>query len=465
MKNLQTLNLLPILALASLCFKTSGSVSLLPVLSGPDMAYLGSRVAFRCIAPDSSPPVTYKLIKDGGVPITTAIDFEGDQHVPLFLKVAATSEGSYHCNATTRENTGISNIIKLSVVTPPSNTRVISEPFPPVAYEGSRIVLSCNVRKGSHLSYSWFFNKKGVTSSTSPLFHLTGNKLVMENVTPEHAGHYYCQAWSMVKDIRRFSISTEVQVTVKVYVSKPKISFFIFKEGAGYRGNVTCWSTRGSLPVNFSLSVDGREEGSFTATESLTASFLVAMVPGLDMGVARCQVKTEAQELISEPVTLEVVPVGGGVKVEVEYLYRADSNLAAARLSCHVSRGTFPYISWSFNNTVLPTHVDSHIQSVLPHFAYSNQRQTLVLTNLSPEESGYFRCRVRDSYDDSGPWVESAAVLVYQDNASNETQGQIAMTNSDALPPPAPTSQSGGKQGDASSTDCDDQSQTIETTV
>ncbi|XP_035039746.1 Fc receptor-like protein 5 isoform X1 [Hippoglossus stenolepis] len=414
MKNLQTLYLLPLLALASLFIKISGSVSPRPVLTGPHMAYLNSRVAFRCTAPDSSPPVTYQLMRDGGIPIATGIDLQGDQSAPFFLKVAATSEGSYHCKATNEGGTGVSNIITLSVVIPASNTRVTAEPFPPVAYEGSRIILKCNVTRGSHLSYTWFFNRKALTSSTSPLFHLTGNELVMEQATPEHAGHYSCRAWSMVQDNTRFSSSTEVKVTVKAYVSKPNISFSIFKEGDGYQGNITCWSTRGSHPVNFSLSVDDKEVGSLTANESLTVWFLVAMVPGMDMGVARCWVKTEMQELMSEPVSLEVVPVGGDVTAEVEYLYRADSKPSAARLRCVVSRGTFPQISWLLNNSVLPseTNLDVQSQDDLTHVALANRRQTLVLTKLTSEESGYYRCRVRNSYDDSGPWVESGDVLV-----------------------------------------------------
>ncbi|XP_078127067.1 uncharacterized protein LOC144531041 [Sander vitreus] len=413
MKNLHTLNLLPILALASLFIKISGSISLRPVLTGPNMAYLSSRVVFLCIAPDSSLPVTYELMGDGGVLIDTVADLQGDQPASFNLKVTASSEGSYHCKATTGRSTGVSDSIKLSVVTPPSNTRVTSEPFPPAAYEGSRIVLSCSVTKGSHLSYTWFFNRKEVTALTSPLLLLTANKLVMRNVAPEHAGYYYCMAWSRVQETR-VSSSLEVQVTVKVYVSKPRISFYISKEGATHRGNVTCWSTRGSPPVNISLLLDDKEVGSVTATESLTAWFPVAMVPGLDMGVARCRLTTEVQELMSEPVTLEVVPVGGDVKVEVEYLYRADSKIVAARLSCQISRGTFPYVSWLLNDSVLPseTHEDSHIQPVLSHYALTDHRRTLVLAKLSPEESGYYRCRCRDSYDDTGPWVESAVVLV-----------------------------------------------------
>ncbi|XP_051239758.1 Fc receptor-like protein 5 isoform X1 [Dicentrarchus labrax] len=482
-----------------------GSLSLRPVLTGPDMAYLGSRVVFRCIAPDSSPPITYELMGDSGDLIFTDTDIQGDQSVPFYLKVTATSEGSYHCKATAGGSTGVSNSIKLSVVTPALNTRVTSEPFPPVAYEGSHIVLSCNVTRGSHLSYTWFFNRKEITSPTSPFFHLTGNKVVMEEVTPEHAGYYYCMAWSSVQDIRRFSSSAEVQVTVKAYVSKPRVSYSISKEGASYHGNVTCWSTRGSPPVNISLLLDDKEMRSVTASESVAAWFPVDIVPGLDMGVARCKINTEVQELISEPVTLEVVPVGGEVKVEVEYLFRADSRLVAARLNCQISRGTFPFVSWLLNDSVLE---DSRIQPLLSHYTLADHRRTLFLATLHPEEFGYYRCRVRDSYDDSGPWVESAAELVRvperllnsmaRATSSTETppkvfiatievitiafccflflmlavgvgcvykmfdhkqaRAHITTTNpsSDARPMSAPTSQSGAKQADTSSVDCDD---------
>lgn len=89
------------------------------------------------------------------------------------------------------------------------------------------MVLSCNVSKGSHLSYTWFFNRKEVTSSASPFLHLTGNKLVMEEVTPEHAGYYSCMAWSSVQDMRRFSSSTEVQVTVKGRCQQKRVAEYI----------------------------------------------------------------------------------------------------------------------------------------------------------------------------------------------------------------------------------------------
>ncbi|XP_053191916.1 Fc receptor-like protein 5 isoform X2 [Scomber japonicus] len=381
------------------------------------------------------------------------------------------------------EDTGISNSIKFSVVTPPSNTRVTSVPSPAVVFEGSRIVLSCDT-KGSHLSYTWFFNMKEITSSTSSLLNATGNKLVMERVTPGHAGYYYCMAWSILYNTKRFSTSRpEVKVEVKVYVSTPRISFSIFKEGDRYRGNVTCWSLRGTPPVNFSLSLDDREEGSVVAAESLAAWFLIPMELSLDMGVARCRVKNEVQELLSEPLTLEVVPVGGEVKVEVEHLYRSDFELAGVRLNCQVSRGTFPYVSWLLNDSALlpETHEDTHIQPVLPHYTLVDHRRTLILTELDPEVFGYYRCRARDSFDDSGAWVESAAVplrrtevlmvtieviaiifcgflvltlavavaCVYRKFDCKQAHAHSATTN--PSPDTLPMSQSGGSQADTSS--------------
>lgn len=229
-------------------------------------------------------------------------------------------------------------------------------------------------------------------------------------------------------------------VFLSARVSKPRISFSISKEGNDYLGNVTCRSSKGTPPVNISLTLDDREIGRSTATDSLTAWFSVAMAPELDMGVAQCRATNQVQDLVSEPVTLVVgtsaraflcgclffsadslppppfgaVPVGGDVIVEVDYLYGVDSKLAGARLSCRIGRGTFPHVSWLLNASVLlsGTPVDPHGQPLLSHYGLADSGRTLFLTSLGPEESGYYRCRARDSYDGSRPWVESEAVLV-----------------------------------------------------
>ncbi|XP_047222637.1 Fc receptor-like protein 5 isoform X1 [Girardinichthys multiradiatus] len=408
MKKHHTLYLLPILALASLPIMLGEADSLHPVLSGPDRAYLNTRGVFWCSTPGLSSKVKYRLIRDRRFLVGTKISLKGDQIATFPFKVKAASDGSYQCKATAGESTGFSNRIKLSVVTPPSNTRVTFEPSPPVVYEGSRIRLSCDAEQGSHLNYTWYFNRKEITSSNSG-FSIAGNKLVMEKVTLEQEGNYNCIVWSVVQDTSRYSTSAEITLTVKVKISKPEISISVFKDGDNYLGNVTCWSSTGSPPVNFSLLLDDKEVRSITVTDSLAAWFDVPVVIGLNMGEAQCQGRTQVQDLKSDTLTLDIVPVGGDVRVEVDYLYTAEAKLTAAKLSCHISRGTFPHFSWLLNDSILLSESQDNFQ---PQTDLSHRKQALILSKLSPENSGYYRCRARDSYEISGPWADSAAVLI-----------------------------------------------------
>lgn len=100
----------------SLFVFTDGTVSLHPVLTGPNKAFLGTRVTFRCTAPATSPPVTYELVKDGGFVVDANMATDENQTVSFRQKVSASAEGSYHCKATAGGNTAVSNSIKLSVV-------------------------------------------------------------------------------------------------------------------------------------------------------------------------------------------------------------------------------------------------------------------------------------------------------------------------------------------------------------
>ncbi|KAM9490084.1 Fc receptor-like protein 5 isoform 3-T3 [Salvelinus alpinus] len=415
MKNKQELCLLPVLVAACLVSIMGGSPLPSPILIGPDKAYLNSKVVFQCRSPGSPPPNTYELLKDGNHLVATSNDLQDDQSAMFFLKISVTSEGSYHCRVTAGGNMGLSGTVRLQVVIPVSGTMVTSDPDPPILYEGLRLTLTCDVTKGSHLSYTWFYNRQEVTSSpTSPLTPLllwpVGNTLVVERVTTKHTGNYSCIAGTRMQTNSRFSSSREVTVRIKVYLSVPQISFTISKEGSSYHGNVTCRSSRGTPPVTIYLFLDDKEVGSDVATESLVAWFPVAMVPGRDMGAVRCAVESDAQRLTSRPLTLVVVPVGGSPKVDVEYLYRVDSKMAAARLQCLLSLGTFPFFSWSLNGSLLlqPSEGDSSH----PSHALADGGRTLFLTEITLEDSGYYQCRARDSYDVTSAWVESQPVLV-----------------------------------------------------
>ncbi|CAL8330409.1 unnamed protein product [Lota lota] len=408
-----------------------GAVPSLPVLTGPDMAYLGSKATFQCCAAVSSLPVTYRLMKSRHM-VATVTRSRENHPAEFVITVTAAKEGSYHCMVTAGGNTTASNTLSCALdALSASGTRITSEPDPAVLYEGSRLVLSCDVVVESNLTYTWFFNRSTVTPKTSPSLRPAGSKLVVERVTSLHAGLYSCMTMARLKE-NRTSSSREVQVTVKVFLSQPRITFSISKESNGYGGNVTCWTSRGSPPASFYLLLDGEEVASFNATESMLVTFPVATAPARDMGTAQCRVKTEVQELQSETLTLVVVPVGGHVKVEVQYLYGADSKMAAAQLHCLTSRGTFPSFSWLLNNSVLlvEVHPRPHLQSAMSSTRYGlvDGGRSLILTMMDPGESGSYRCRVRDSFDDSSPWFESPAVRVQIIDATLTTTEIISIS-------------------------------------
>lgn len=98
------------------------------------------------------------------------------------------------------------------------------------------------------------------------------------------------------------------------------------------------------------------------------------------------------------------VPVTGTAHVQVEYLHRVDSVEAAAMLQCVITMGTFPIFSWSFNGSTITLEPSS------PTFIQHDK--ILVLTHISPGNSGYYSCRVRDSFNSNSSWVESEEVLV-----------------------------------------------------
>ncbi|XP_076879679.1 Fc receptor-like protein 5 isoform X2 [Brachyhypopomus gauderio] len=285
---------------------------------------------------------------------------------------------------------------------PVQGSYLISEPNPPIIYEGAGFTLRCRVRKGTYLTYMWYHNKQRVSPS-SPDYRLSGNTLTVDQAGDAHAGTYSCVAQNDIKDNRRHSSSADVTVVVKKYLSAPKLSFRVYHDGSGYRANVSCRSARGTPPVTFQLLLDGKHEEEKQLDE-LEAFFTLPVTAGLDMGVLQCSVKTHLQQILSDPVDLEVAPVGGTAYIHVQYLRRTESAVPAALLQCIITRGTFPVFSWFFNYTPVPPEGDSH--------AFTSHGRVLILTNVNTGNSGYYSCRARDSFNSNSSWLESKEVMV-----------------------------------------------------
>nr|XP_009304609.1 Fc receptor-like protein 5 isoform X2 [Danio rerio] len=379
-----------------------------PVLSGPRLAYRGSQVQFECKVPDWLSPLTFELWKDTGGLIAT----EHNVNVTFDLQVTEGSEGEYYCRVT---NGGLSsNTIPFQTVIPVLGARVSADPHPPLLYEEQKLVLRCEVRKGTHLSFSWFYNEQQVNPS-SGLYRINADTLTVDSAGERHAGIYSCMAENQVTVNPRFSSSPNIQVIVKKHISQLSASLWVWWDGAALQANISCAVASGSPPLLFTLLLDGRQLEQ-KHVDALSSSFSVPILMGQDLGSAQCRAQTDTRMLLSDPVHLHVVPVGGAVHVMVTYLHDVNAMTAAALLKCVPERGTFPQFSWSVNHSSLPAGGDAH--------AVSDRGQILILTDIN---SGYYRCCVRDSFNESSVWLESAEVFVQRTDPALPSMEVIAL--------------------------------------
>ncbi|XP_053369788.1 B-cell receptor CD22 isoform X2 [Clarias gariepinus] len=361
------------------------------------MAFLKSTVAFKCKLTGSPSPLTFELIKNNDEVLE-----RNSNPITFSLKVNMGSEGVYVCRVTSGNQTSISNPVHLQVVIPVQGVSIVSEPNPPVIYEGEGFKLSCEARMGTHLGYSWYHNEQEM-SSPSPLHHFVGNMLTVNSSSEWHAGSYLCVAKNLMGNNSRSSSSEHVTVVVKKYISPPRLSFTLFQNGTGYYANLSCQLAYGSPPVMFQLFFNGKSVD-VQQLNLLEAWFIQPVTIGLYMGKVQCIAKNNIQHLFSNSIRLEVVLVTGTALVQVEYLHRAESEVTAVLLKCVITAGTFPVFSWSFNGSTIPLGANS------PTFVQHDQ--VIVLTHISPENSGYYSCRARDSFNSDSSWLESEEVLV-----------------------------------------------------
>ncbi|KAG9334554.1 hypothetical protein JZ751_007490 [Albula glossodonta] len=325
-----------------------------PVLTAPEMAYLGGRVELQCVAPGLLGPITYQLLK-------------GSADLPL---AAQTPEVDH-----------------------PASFSLM----------GDRLALHCEVQQGSHLFYRWYLNRTELSIHTHSAQQ--GATLLIHPISQQDSGSYYCMVGNAMTN-SRVSSSQEVDVHVKVLLSQPRISFSVTKEEAGYRANVMCQSTRGTLPAQFWLLMGDVMLANRT-TAALSTTFSVAVTLGKSLGMLRCaggNRGNQLPEVHSRPLELEVVPVGGAVELHAEYLYSADSRAQAVRLQCSVTQGTFPEYAWFLNHTQLEGGGDWYI--------ITQQGHTLFLPSITAGNSGNYHCAAKDSFDNTS-WVLSPSAFIH----------------------------------------------------
>uniref|UniRef100_A0A8C9SPS4 Si:dkey-93h22.7 n=1 Tax=Scleropages formosus TaxID=113540 RepID=A0A8C9SPS4_SCLFO len=327
----------------------------------------------------------------------------GSKEGHITIRAKAADEGVVVCKATpqnkTDANVSISEQHYFKVIGERLSLEV--SPASGEVFEGNNVTLRCAASKGTHLSYAWWLNDTLLKESRS--------EVVIEKITLFDAGTYSCMANNSLNDTVTYT-SNRVQKTIKVkeYVSKPKISFLVEKHGKKYLARISCESSRGTDPVNFTLYNQTGETIAKKMESALFTSFNIFITLGRNMGMVYCGAKNFDQEVFSNTLTLHVVPVGGTVTLEAEYELGHNFEVIGLTLRCDVEHGTFPSYHWLLNDSEL------HVESRGTFYKISEERYTLSLTTSNPESFGSYHCKATDIFDMNNS-VSSKEFLVDKD--------------------------------------------------
>ncbi|XP_062412150.1 hemicentin-2 isoform X2 [Sardina pilchardus] len=92
---------------------------------------------------------------------------------------------------------------------PVAGVYILSDPPSKEIFEGMTLRLVCNITKGSHVSYKWFFNGKPLGDATPP------NTLTIHNTTVNDSGGYVCIGSSTVNNISVNLSNSSKTITIK----------------------------------------------------------------------------------------------------------------------------------------------------------------------------------------------------------------------------------------------------------
>ncbi|XP_036400744.1 Fc receptor-like protein 5 isoform X2 [Megalops cyprinoides] len=360
-----------------------------PILSAPDASFVKSIETFSCSL--SNPPkeesILYTLYGNNGTKKHGDFSAHGEYTANFTLVIQLSYDGLFYCNASVQNNTAIQPVKSkdhyFRVIVPVEGAELSSDPSPAEVFEGQNLTLSCSVKAGTDISYTWLISN----SSVEARHRQEGNRLLLVSVTSEDAGNYSCLAWNQLIDSVHSSISTQKLVTVKVGVSKLNISFSVQKNGTGYLAQVRCQAGRGTLPINFTLYHENGEQQGSEETHSHQASFPIPVELNRHMGALHCVAENGHRRVRSDVLPLRVVPVGGSVRLTLEHDDSGSSDRVSVRLRCAVDRGTFPQFHWFLN--------DSGLDSRGPFHRIEEHSRSLLLTSVNDHNSGSYHLASR----------------------------------------------------------------------
>ncbi|KAK0144051.1 hypothetical protein N1851_017616 [Merluccius polli] len=195
------------------------------------------------------------------------------------------------------------------------------------------------------------------------------------------------------------------------YVSSPDISYTVLKtDSQNYSALVTCKSSRGTLPITFSL-YNGETPVANETVETQHAAFVVPL--SHRSAVLRCQAENGDRIAYSERMALHVgecvfsirgfgscylmlqarhlVPLGGPVTMRYKYSTGEDFSVTSVEIFCRAAQGTHLRFQWFHNSSLLDDTWS---------FRLSNQ-ESVLLRSVDRRNAGTYHCEVSDLFDNA----------------------------------------------------------------
>ncbi|KAM9819786.1 platelet endothelial cell adhesion molecule isoform 1-T1 [Syngnathus typhle] len=371
-----------------------------PELFGPSVALLNDVGVFNChlTTYPKNETILLELFKEGNRNKLPGFYTSSDGQAASFPIVIQTfHEGNLECVARAQNNSllepSVSYTHNLKVIEPVAGAKVNIQSGAAEFFEGRTLELRCTLTAGNYVSYKWLVNGQPVLQS--PRHNVANDQLIINRTTSANSGLYMCVATNSYNTTRGFtSNSSEVEITVKDVVSNPDISFNVMKkESNDYFAVVTCQSTRGTLPITFSLY--NKTELAFSMTaEERKVKFKVPLV--LDRHLTlQCQANNSDEVAYSRWLPLQVVSVGGPVVMHYDFDIGQNYAVIGLRFYCKATKGTHPRFQWFLNQTLL--------QDRGKFYYVVNQPpdQSILLLSVGSSSAGTYYCEVADIFDNT----------------------------------------------------------------
>ncbi|KAK0144048.1 Fc receptor-like protein 5 [Merluccius polli] len=387
-----------------------------PRLYGPNVALNGDILEFRCEVPPFPPEdILLQVYKVGDRSNNLAEHTLLNESVAHFSMVVnyATHDGDLECMASVLNNSLIQPTVShrhyLKIVDPVEGATLAVQSGAVELFEGKKLVLHCNVKSGTDVSYSWLLDNQPLPAIA---FHHAHQELHINRTTPKHSGSYSCVATNRFNATKIYTVaSPEVVITVKEYVSSPDVSYTVLKtDSQNYSALVTCKSSRGTLPITFSL-YNGETPVANETVETQHAAFVVPL--SHRSAVLRCQAENGDRIAYSERMALHVgecvfsirgfgscylmlqarhlVPLGGPVTMRYKYSTGEDFSVTSVEIFCRAAQGTHLRFQWFHNSSLLDDTWS---------FRLSNQ-ESVLLRSVDRRSAGTYHCEVSDLFDNA----------------------------------------------------------------